>query len=180
MTNDDSSSGNEDEEGAFALPPEREYPRHEDRLERLPPDFQEGWSALEEHPQAEPHIVTVTDDDAPGGGNFVFISLGRIHVGRFGYNHDRCEVFVRVNATFPRGQKYGFATAEKLQQNGSTPDSTDMNRDQAEPLCSALGVDEVQYWSRNWNYMNIDQQDPTELSKAIAWTKTVLSEPFPD
>lgn len=178
MAVEDSPSENEVEGEPFTLPPEREYRQHEDLLEQLPPNFQQGWRALKDHPQAEPHIVAVTDDDAPGGGNFVFISLGRMHVGRYGYNHERAEVFVRVNATFPRGQKYGFATDKRLQQNGNTPDSTQMDRDQAEPLCTALNVDQVQYWSRNWDYMNINQQDPSELSKAIAWAKTVLSEPF--
>lgn len=172
MTTDDQ------DDGPFALPPKRDYPQHGELLESLPSDFVDGFEALEAHPQSEPHIVTITDDDAPGGGNFVFISLGRVHVGRFGYNHDRSEVFVRVNATFPKGQKYGFATDKVLKIDGQTPQSTQTDRDHADPLCDELGVDQVLYWSRKWDYLDVDPNDPDELTKAIVWTKTVLRTPF--
>ncbi|RDZ50154.1 hypothetical protein C5B91_21355, partial [Haloferax sp. Atlit-10N] len=121
-----------------------------------------------------------TDDGAPGVGNFVFISLGIIRVGRFAnYDHEWAEIFIRLPPTFPSGQKYGFATDPVLRVDGQLPDNSQTDRDHAIPLCEALNVDEVLYWSRRWDYLDIDENgSPEQMGAAIPWMKQVLSTPL--
>lgn len=174
MATDDSATGSAD-----AVPTSRTYSQHDELLRDRSDRFQDGFEALQAHPEVTPKLVTVTDDDDPGGGNFVFISLGIVNVGRFAnYNHDRAEVFIRVPDTFPAGQKYGFATDPVLCIDGQLPTNTQTDRDHAEPLCRALDVDQVLYWSRRWDYMDIDEQgSPDQMQAAVPWMKQVLRTP---
>jgi len=174
MATDDTGMGDDD-----AVPTGRTYPQHDELLDDRSERFQDGFEALQAHTEANPKLVTVTDDGDPGGGNFVFISLGIVDVGRFAdYNHDRSEVFIRVPDTFPAGQKYGFATDPVLRVDGQLPTNTQTDRDHAEPLCRALGIDQVLYWSRRWDYMNIDEQGSSDqMQAAIPWMKQVLRTP---
>jgi len=156
------------------------YPQHDALYDDLPQKFQNGIDVLAERPGVTPQIVTITDDEAPGGGNRVFISLGVFHVGRFSdYDHEMAEVFIRLHDQWPQGQKYGFATIPTLKVDGGLPSNSEIGRDQAQPLVEAIdGVDEVHYWSRKWDYMDIDSHgDGEQMRKAIPWVKSVLETP---
>lgn len=168
MATDDTSMGGDD-----AVPTDRTYPQHDELLNHRSERFQRGFKTLQNHPEVNPKLVTITEDGDPGGGNFVFISLGIVTVVRFAdYNHDRAEVFIRMPDTFPAGQKYGFATDPVLRVDGQFPTNTQTDRDHAEPLCRALDIDQILYWSRQWDYMNIDEQgSPDQMQVAIPWMK---------
>jgi hypothetical protein len=158
------------------------YTQHDALYDELPQKFQNGFDVLAERPEVNPRLVTITDDDAPGGGNRVFISLGIFHVARFAdYNHEWAEVFIRLHDQWPQGQKYGFATIPTLKVVGhGLPSNSEIGRDQAQPLVDALdGVNEVHYWSRKWNYMNIDSHGKGEqMRQAVPWVKRVLETPI--
>lgn len=175
MATDDATIARNDTE-----PSERTYLEHDTLLADRSERFQRGFEALDAHPEVDPKLVTVTDDDDPGGGNFIFISLGIIGVSRFAdYDQDRAEVFIRVPDTFPAGQKYGFATDPILRVDGNLPTNTQTDRDHAEPLCHALDIDQVLYWSRRWDYMDIDEHgSPEQLRAAVPWVKQVLRTPM--
>ncbi|MFC4553577.1 MULTISPECIES: hypothetical protein [Halorussus] len=173
-TEDDSNLGAE-----TPSEPRREYPQHDELLSSLPQAFQDGFEELEAMDAVDPRIVTITDDGDPAGGNYVFISLGVVNVSKFAdYDNDHAEVFVRLKNCFPAGQKYGFATDEVLRVDGNLPESSQTDRDHAEPLCDALGVEEVLYWSRRWDYLDIDDRDPSAMRNAVPWMRAVLSRPF--
>jgi hypothetical protein len=179
MAVEDPSGGNEAGDGTGWNG--RSYPQHEELLGKLPPNFQEGFRALQEkRPSAR--VVCVTDDDDEGGEGWVFISLGIWEVDRFAdYDRDHAEVFVRVKDTFPKGKKYGMVTDPPVKVEGQYPDGkTEVNREKGEPLRRELGADKLLFWSRDWRRMNLDESDPSEMQKAVGLVRGFLREPLQD
>lgn len=157
----------------------RSYPQHDRLLESLPRNFQEGFAALQDkRPSAR--VVYITENGDEDGAGWVFISLGVWDIARFAdYDHDEAEVFVRVKDTFPKGQKYGMITDPVVRVGGDYPDGkTEVNRPKGEPLRQELDVDELLFWSRDWSPLNLDESDPTEMSKAVGLVRGFLRNPL--
>lgn len=171
----DSDSGHADGTGLEG----RSYPQHDRLLEGLPPNFREGFEALQER-HASARVVYVTDDDDEGGAGWVFVSLGMWQISRYDdYDHAEAEVFLRVRDTFPKGKKYGMITDPVVRVDGDFPDGrTEINREKGEPLRRELDVDELLFWSRDWRTLNLDESDPAEMTKAIGLVRGFLRSPF--